>query len=202
MNLLFLSGNAICWVTPHRPSHDGRPERIMFRGGPYGGAMTTRGRGRRSMVPSRSTDRTKACSSEREHRARQRRRRLGRARARALGLQDASSAAISFPDWSAGSTTATRPRSRASRSSPGARPGWVGRRRRTGPRRSIQARRGISCSTPRQSSGRGFVLATGAHAPVVALVTPPRTRCASPEDDRQPARMRALGRRLDGNPVP
>jgi hypothetical protein len=37
VNLLFLSGNAICWVTPHRPSSDGRPDRIMFRGGPYGG---------------------------------------------------------------------------------------------------------------------------------------------------------------------
>lgn len=37
VSLLFLSGNAICWVTPHRPSSDGRPDRIMFRGGPYGG---------------------------------------------------------------------------------------------------------------------------------------------------------------------
>lgn len=34
--LLFLSGNAICWVTPFRPSSDGRPARIIFRGGPYG----------------------------------------------------------------------------------------------------------------------------------------------------------------------
>jgi hypothetical protein len=37
VNLLFLSGNAVCWVTPLRPSSDGRPARIMFRGGPYGG---------------------------------------------------------------------------------------------------------------------------------------------------------------------
>jgi hypothetical protein len=36
VNLLFLSGNAICWVTPFRASSDGRPNRIMFRGGPYG----------------------------------------------------------------------------------------------------------------------------------------------------------------------
>ncbi|MFO0888903.1 MAG: DUF6605 domain-containing protein [Isosphaeraceae bacterium] len=36
VNLLFLSGNAICWVTPYRPSHDGRPNRIIMRGGPYG----------------------------------------------------------------------------------------------------------------------------------------------------------------------
>ena len=37
VNLLFLSANTCCWVTPHRPSWDGRPDRIMFRGGPYGG---------------------------------------------------------------------------------------------------------------------------------------------------------------------
>ncbi len=36
VNLLFFSGNAICWVTPYRDSSDGRPNRIMFRGGPYG----------------------------------------------------------------------------------------------------------------------------------------------------------------------
>jgi hypothetical protein len=37
VNLLFLSGNTMCWVTPLRPSRDGRPDRIMSRGGPYGG---------------------------------------------------------------------------------------------------------------------------------------------------------------------
>ncbi len=37
VSLLFLSGNAVCWVTPFRASHDGRADRIMFRGGPYGG---------------------------------------------------------------------------------------------------------------------------------------------------------------------
>jgi len=36
VNLLFLSGNAICWVAPYRESGDGRPNRIIFRGGPYG----------------------------------------------------------------------------------------------------------------------------------------------------------------------
>lgn len=36
VNLLFLSGNTICWVTPFRASGDGRPNRIIFRGGPYG----------------------------------------------------------------------------------------------------------------------------------------------------------------------
>jgi hypothetical protein len=37
VSLLFLSGNAVCWVTPLRAGGDGRPNRIMFRGGPYGG---------------------------------------------------------------------------------------------------------------------------------------------------------------------
>ncbi len=37
VSLLFLSGNSVCWVTPFRASHDGRPHRIIFRGGPYGG---------------------------------------------------------------------------------------------------------------------------------------------------------------------
>src|SRR5690606_16734414 len=36
VSLLFLSGNSVCWVTPFRDSHDGRPNRIIFRGGPYG----------------------------------------------------------------------------------------------------------------------------------------------------------------------
>ncbi|MDB5340327.1 MAG: hypothetical protein JWN70_5946, partial [Planctomycetaceae bacterium] len=37
VSVLFLSGNSVCWVTPLRNSSDGRPHRIMFRGGPYGG---------------------------------------------------------------------------------------------------------------------------------------------------------------------
>ncbi len=37
VSLLFLSGNSVCWVTPFRDSFDGRPNRIIFRGGPYGG---------------------------------------------------------------------------------------------------------------------------------------------------------------------
>jgi hypothetical protein len=35
-SLLFLSGDAVCWVTPLRASGDGRAARIFFRGGPYG----------------------------------------------------------------------------------------------------------------------------------------------------------------------
>lgn len=37
VSLLFLSGNAVCWVSPLKASTDGRPSRILFRGGPYGG---------------------------------------------------------------------------------------------------------------------------------------------------------------------
>jgi hypothetical protein len=37
VNILFFSGNSVCWVTPMRPSSGGNPNRIMFRGGPYGG---------------------------------------------------------------------------------------------------------------------------------------------------------------------
>jgi hypothetical protein len=36
VSLMFLSGNSVCWVTPLRAGHDGRPNRIMYRGGPYG----------------------------------------------------------------------------------------------------------------------------------------------------------------------
>jgi len=37
VNLMFLSGNSVCWVSPYRPATDGTPKRILFRGGPYGG---------------------------------------------------------------------------------------------------------------------------------------------------------------------
>lgn len=37
VNVLFFSGNSVCWVTPLRAGFDGRENRIMFRGGPYGG---------------------------------------------------------------------------------------------------------------------------------------------------------------------
>jgi hypothetical protein len=37
VNLLFFSGNSVCWVTPFSPSTNGNPFGRMFRGGPYGG---------------------------------------------------------------------------------------------------------------------------------------------------------------------
>lgn len=37
VNLMFLSGNAVCWVTPFRASSDGRANRIIHRAAPYAG---------------------------------------------------------------------------------------------------------------------------------------------------------------------
>ncbi|MDZ4290140.1 MAG: DUF6605 domain-containing protein [Prosthecobacter sp.] len=37
VNLLFLSGNSVCWVTPFRDSSSGVPDRIITRDAPYGG---------------------------------------------------------------------------------------------------------------------------------------------------------------------
>lgn len=37
VNLLFLSGNSICWVTPFQANSSGAPNRTISRGGPYGG---------------------------------------------------------------------------------------------------------------------------------------------------------------------
>lgn len=40
VNLMFFSGNAVCWVTPFSDSQSGVPNRKIFRGGPYGGEHT------------------------------------------------------------------------------------------------------------------------------------------------------------------
>jgi hypothetical protein len=37
VNVMFFSGNAVCWVSPFRASSAGTANRIIFRGGPYGG---------------------------------------------------------------------------------------------------------------------------------------------------------------------
>ena len=39
-NVMFFSGNSVCWVSPFSPSTSGNPNRIIFRGGPYGGDYT------------------------------------------------------------------------------------------------------------------------------------------------------------------
>ena len=40
VNLLFFSGNAVCWVSPLTPNSSGVENRTIFRGGPYGGNYT------------------------------------------------------------------------------------------------------------------------------------------------------------------
>ena len=40
VNLLFLSGNSVCWVTPFSANAAGVPNRRIFRGGPFGGDYT------------------------------------------------------------------------------------------------------------------------------------------------------------------
>jgi hypothetical protein len=42
VNALFLSGNSVCWVSPFLAAADGRPNRIISRAGPYGGAAKQR----------------------------------------------------------------------------------------------------------------------------------------------------------------
>ena len=37
VNILFLSGNSVCWVSPFRDSSSGVPNRILTRDAPYGG---------------------------------------------------------------------------------------------------------------------------------------------------------------------
>ena len=86
VNLLFLSGNSVCWVTPLRASSDGRPNRIMFRGGPYGGEREyAKNRAEEATAPSRSAARTKVSSWARATSTRQRRRRLDLRRSPSTG---------------------------------------------------------------------------------------------------------------------
>ena len=40
VNLLFLSGNSVCWVTPFSDNAAGQANRRIFRGGPFGGQHT------------------------------------------------------------------------------------------------------------------------------------------------------------------
>ena len=37
VNVMFLSGNAVCWVSPFRDSSDGRPNRVITRAAPFAG---------------------------------------------------------------------------------------------------------------------------------------------------------------------
>ena len=87
VNLLFLSGNAVCWVTPLRASHaTAGPNRIMFRGGPYGGDNEYAEQPREGARPvPRARPRRGLADGRAQRRAGQRRRRLGRARSPITG---------------------------------------------------------------------------------------------------------------------
>jgi hypothetical protein len=55
VNLLFLSGNSVCWVTPFRDSSTGVPHRIITREAPYGGLARQEGFKRMQRFPGRET---------------------------------------------------------------------------------------------------------------------------------------------------
>lgn len=38
-SLLFFSGNSVCWISPFKPSGDRRPNRVLWRSGPYGASQ-------------------------------------------------------------------------------------------------------------------------------------------------------------------
>ena len=56
VNLMFLSGNSVCWVTPFRASSDGRPNRIITRAGPYAGMARQPSEGRGFTFPTTGPD--------------------------------------------------------------------------------------------------------------------------------------------------
>ena len=88
VNLLFFSGNSVCWVSPFRESSSGEPNRIIFRGGPYGGDYkyaTDREAQTRSVPASRPG--RGLPDGRKKRRPRQRRRRLGLHNAGPLDLR-------------------------------------------------------------------------------------------------------------------
>ena len=157
VNLLFLSGNAVCWVTPAtaRAATAG-PNRIMFRGGPYGGDNDYAGDREKEHGPFPERGPDEGCSS---------------APATSSRSTAAATGSSSKPDhwifagtgmkkgdripglvgWEYHGDPADDPRPGGRRRGHG-----LGRRpdrRSSGPRRSIPAPRATSSSTPRRSSG-------------------------------------------------
>jgi hypothetical protein len=51
VNLLFLSGNSVCFIAPYSRASDGRPNRIITRGGRYGGVRPEEMAGNTPMGP-------------------------------------------------------------------------------------------------------------------------------------------------------
>jgi hypothetical protein len=59
VNLLFLSGNSVCWVTPFTPSTCGRPKRIILAAvlrRRWTSTRSNRGKGSRPVSPMRGPD--------------------------------------------------------------------------------------------------------------------------------------------------
>ncbi len=88
VNLLFLSGNSVCWVTPYRDSHDGRSNRIIFSRRPLWSRELLRYRSAQTAWPiSSSRSRRRFVDGRSKHRTCQRRRRLGDHQSRSLDLR-------------------------------------------------------------------------------------------------------------------
>lgn len=56
VNVMFLSGNAVCWVTPYANSSSGQPNRIITRAAPYGGIARQAQLERRELYTSAGPD--------------------------------------------------------------------------------------------------------------------------------------------------
>ena len=179
VSLLFLSGNAVCWVTPFRDSSDGRPNRIIFRGGPYGADNDYARRRQKETrpVPRARTGRGSAHGGP-KRRAGQRRRRLDRRQARALDVRrhraeerrpDPGPDRLGVPRRPA---QAPRPRGRRGGHRLGRRPdpSEMDRHVLPGPQGELRLQR------LDHLLGAGALVAAGSHAPLVALVAPPRAR--------------------------
>ena len=205
VSLLFLSGNAVCWVTPlpRRQRRPPQPDHVPRR------PLRRRQRLRRApREAARAVPRARAgrglADRRAQRRAGQRRRGLDRGRSRITGFsRDGHEAGRRDPrPRRLGVPRRPGRRSPASRSSPRGRPGSAAWPRSSGRRRSIPARRGTSSSTPRRSSGpRGFRSPPGHTLPWSHWSRP-----HGPDDRVQRITRnvleRAIGRKAAAEPTP
>ena len=201
VNLLFLSGNAVCWVSPFKPSSDGRANRIIFRGGPYGGSQPMDGAPPERARPVPRTRAGRRLPDRRpEPSDRQRRRRLDLREARAL---DVRRHGHETRRQRAGADRLGVPRR------PARGPARFGNRR---PRHGLAGRResfavdGHDLSRPQGELrvqrrhdflGAGPEHAAGPHAPLVALEPAPRPGPARATNDPEPAAAGGLPALID-----
>ena len=190
VNLLFLSGNAVCWVTPFRASHDGRPNRIIFRGGPYGGDndYAHRREKEHGPFPEHGPDEGLLMGAS-EHRAGQRRRRLGRSQAEhwifaGTGLKNGDRIP-GLVGWEYHGDAAEPPGLEvvAGRNRLGRRPDPPALDRDDLPRSQGKLR----LQRVDHLLGPGALVSAGPHAPLVALVAAAWARRSRAEDHGEPA---------------